>query len=51
MSIKIWTGHNFETGEDLKQNKVIIKESVIFYNECGVDIFKEMKDEEEKIED
>ena len=46
--IKIWTGNNFGTSDDRKHNKIIVKESVLFYNECCVDRHKEMHDEEEQ---
>ena len=33
ITIKSWTENNFETSEDHKCNKIIVKESVIFCND------------------
>ena len=46
--IKIWVVTNFEKSEDRKYNKIIVKEPVAFYNECWVDRYKEMHNEEEQ---
>ena len=46
--IKIWIGNNFDTSEDRKCNKIIVKELLLFHTDCWVDICKEMHDEEEK---
>ena len=45
-TIKSWTGTNFETSEYRNQNKIIIKQSLIFCKEFWVDICKEMHNEE-----
>ena len=46
--IKIWIGNNLETSEDRKHNKIIVKASVDFYNECWVNIWKSMLNKEQR---
>ena len=46
--IKSWTGNDFDTSEDRKNNKTIVKESVLFNTESWVDRCKALHDEEEK---
>ena len=48
--VKIWTGNNFQTNEDRKHNKIIAKESALFFSECWIDRCKVLHDEEKQWE-
>ena len=46
--VKSWKGNNFENSANYKHKKVIVKESVRFYNECWVDWHNALHNEEEQ---
>ena len=46
IAVQCWIGDNFNNNDDRKHNKVMIKESVLFYSECWLGRCKEMHDEE-----
>ena len=48
ITITSWTENNCETSEDLKHNKIIVKESVMICNECWVDGCNAIHSEEEQ---
>ena len=48
--VKSWTGDNFQTNKDRKNNNIIAKESVLFCSECWLDRCEAMHDEEKQRE-
>ena len=44
-SVQCWIGDNFNNNDDRKFNKVITKESVLFYSECWIDRCKALHEE------
>ena len=46
--MKSWIRNDFDTSEDRKQNKIIVKESVLFCNKCWGDRCKVLQHEEKQ---
>ena len=49
MVVKFWIGDDFNNNYDRKCNKVIMKESVLFYSKCWLDRCKALHNEAKKI--
>ena len=48
IELKRWAGNNFETSEDRKRNKIIIKESVMCWKDFYIDRCNVIHDEEDQ---
>ena len=48
MAVQCWIGPSFNNNNDRKHNKVIVKESVLFYSEFWLERCKALHDEEKQ---